>query len=239
MNRAWIYCRTACNVDSLDMQKKRLESFATEQGLSVVGISFDQGSELRIDLPGLLEVKQAAADKRIDVLLAVDVTHISQSVEHFLQYYEFLNRHKVRIITLEKEMDLAPELKPYLGIHRDFSYGKKTKKAAIYCRVDRPATEHTRIALEIQKLTLQDYAAKHHIQITGIYEDDGIPGHTLDRPGLQAMMRDAHAGAFDTVLIVNLTRLYRGDLPMPKELRDLPVKVCSLNTLERNHLTRE
>lgn len=108
-------------------------------------------------------------------------------------------------------------------------------KAAIYCRVDRPATEHSRVALEMQKQRLQDYAAKHRIEITGIYADDGFPGHTLDRPSLQALMRDASAGQFDTILVVNRDRLYRGTAPMPKELRELPAKVRSLNALERSH----
>lgn len=100
--------------------------------------------------------------------------------------------------------------------------------AAIYCRVACPVT---RDLLNTQRQRLERYAAKHHIEIVGTYEDNGYPGNTLERPGLQALMREAAHKTFDTVLIVNRARLFRASGPstMPKELRTPPFKIWAID----------
>lgn len=85
-------------------------------------------------------------------------------------------------------------------------------KAAIYCRVDQGGNaEMQRNALEFQRIRLEEYALQHNIQITGYYEDRGYPGCLTDRPGLTRLINDCLAGRFDTVLVVNYNRLYRGN----------------------------
>ena len=59
------------------------------------------------------------------------------------------------------------------------------KRTAVYCRVDRGGnSEMRRDALEMQKRKLERYAAEKGLPISGYYEDDGFPGHDLNRPGL-------------------------------------------------------
>ena len=106
-------------------------------------------------------------------------------------------------------------------------------KAVLYCRVDRPATEFSKEVLETQKRQLEAYARKKGMEIVGVYTDDGFPGINLERPGLQAMMRDVNDGKAGAVLVVNRSRLFRG--PMPEELRALPAKLHAIQeiSLER------
>lgn len=54
-------------------------------------------------------------------------------------------------------------------------------KAAIYCRVASPGPI-TRELLDTQRQRLERYAAEHHIEVIGTYEDNGYPGNTLTAP---------------------------------------------------------
>ena len=72
------------------------------------------------------------------------------------------------------------------------------KRTAVYCRVDRGGnSEMRRDALEMQKRKLEHYAAEKGLPISGYYEDDGFPGHDLNRPGLTRLLKDYHAGVFE------------------------------------------
>lgn len=85
-------------------------------------------------------------------------------------------------------------------------------KAAIYCRVDGGGSlEMRRDALEMQKRELERYAVRKRIHVSGYYEDDGFPGYDLKRPGLTQMLKDYDAGLFEQILVVNRSRLYRGN----------------------------
>lgn len=105
-----------------------------------------------------------------------------------------------------------------------------TNKAAVYCRVDRGGSPETRKkALELQKRKLEHYAKKKGLQISGYYEDDGFPGHDLERPGLTRLAKDYRAGMFAQVLVIDQSRLYRGSQwREPK----WPFKVRSLNQVD-------
>ena len=109
---------------------------------------------------------------------------------------------------------------------------KAYHKAAIYCRVASPGPM-TRELLDVQRQRLERYAVKHHIEIVGTYEDSGYPGNTLERPGLQALMREAAHKTFDTVLVVSRDRLFRAPGPsaISKELRTPPFKIQAINEL--------
>lgn len=112
-NRVWIYCRTAQkNETAIEMQKRWLRTYAAEQGFSIVGGSSDQQNGLTLERPGLLEVNKAVNDMRIDILLVANVSRIARSTEHIVQYYGFLDRHKVKICTPNRnEVDMIPEFK--------------------------------------------------------------------------------------------------------------------------------
>lgn len=107
------------------------------------------------------------------------------------------------------------------------------KRVAIYCRVDRGGNPEMRQeALELQKRKLEHYAQKKGVQISGYYEDDGFPGHDLERPGLTQMMKDYQAGIFKQVLVVDRSRLYRGSRWSEPQW---PFPIYSLNQLGHHH----
>ena len=106
------------------------------------------------------------------------------------------------------------------------------KRTAIYCRVDSGGnSEMRRDTLKMQKRKLEGYAAAKGFQISGYYEDDGFPGHDLNRPGLTRLLNDYHAGVFEQVLVVNCSRLYRGCRWNEPQW---PFQVCSVKQLEHN-----
>lgn len=108
----------------------------------------------------------------------------------------------------------------------------KTKRAAIYCRVDSGGTpEMQQQALNLQTEKLERYASSHGLQIVGHYQDAGYPGHDMSRPGLAQLVRDCEAGVFEQVLVVNRSRLYRG---AREEEPKWPFPVFSMNQLEQN-----
>lgn len=106
------------------------------------------------------------------------------------------------------------------------------KRTAVYCRVDRGGnSEMRRDALEMQKRKLERYAAAQGFQISGYYEDDGFPGHDLNRPGLTRLLNDYHAGVFEQVLVINRGRLYRGSRWNEPQWT---FQVCSVKQLEHD-----
>lgn len=108
-NRIWLYCRTAQKDEAaIEMQKRRLETYAAEQGFCIAGISSDQQSGLTLDRPGLLEVNRAVEEKLADIVLVVNLDRICRSAIGMVQYWEYLGRHGVRLHTVsEGEVDLT------------------------------------------------------------------------------------------------------------------------------------
>lgn len=86
-----------------------------------------------------------------------------------------------------------------------------SKKAVLYCRVDRGASaENAHFAIEHQIAYLTRFAEKHHYTVIDIYSDIGLPGHDLTRPELNRMKQAAEKGMFDAIFVVNRDRLFRG-----------------------------
>ena len=86
-----------------------------------------------------------------------------------------------------------------------------SKKAVLYCRVDRGASaENAHFAIEHQIAYLTRFAEKHHYTVIDIYSDIGLPGHDLARPELNRMKQAAEKGMFDAIFVVNRDRLFRG-----------------------------
>ena len=106
------------------------------------------------------------------------------------------------------------------------------KKAAIYCRVDGGGSAETRRqVLEAQRCRLKRRAGERKIQIAAYYEDNGYSGNDLDRPGLAQLLADHRKGMFDAVLVVNRSRLYRGNSQGEPQW---PFQIDSLNPLEHD-----
>lgn len=104
---------------------------------------------------------------------------------------------------------------------------------ALYCRVDRIGNAEDALhAINLQKEALNAHADRNNLQIAGYYEDCGFPGTHMDRPGLEKMIADCKAGLFDTVLVYNIARLYRGSCHPEWPFHILSVKEPELNLTE-------
>ena len=105
-------------------------------------------------------------------------------------------------------------------------------KAAIYCRVDQGGNAETQYdALETQRIRLEQYALHHNMQIVGYYEDRGYPGYLTERPGLTRLINGCLGKQFDTVLVVNHDRLYRGNGYKPPQW---PFQIWTIDQPQRN-----
>lgn len=105
-------------------------------------------------------------------------------------------------------------------------------KAAAYIRVSTESqTGEDRYGLPAQKEAISNYAQAQGIEIVKWYSDEGISGATLDRPGLQALMRSATEKNFQTVLVAKFDRVARDlfvSLFVEKELLLNEVQIVSV-----------
>lgn len=99
--------------------------------------------------------------------------------------------------------------------------------AATYCRVS------TLLGQDIahQLTPIQQFAAGRGLSIVASYDDEGISGTKMRRPGLDRLIRDARLGKFKVVIVAALDRIGRnlvGTLELFLELQHYGVAVISL-----------
>ena len=82
-------------------------------------------------------------------------------------------------------------------------------RVAIYCRVS--SDEQVRVggSLPDQERRLKLRAESEGWQIAEVFKDEGISGHTDERPALQRMMEACRQGEVDLIIITQLDRLFR------------------------------
>ena len=82
--------------------------------------------------------------------------------------------------------------------------------AAIYCRLSREDEKTGESgSISTQKSILTEYAEKNNFAIYKTYVDDGYSGTTFERPGFQAMLKDADDKKFNIILVKDLSRFGR------------------------------
>lgn len=85
-------------------------------------------------------------------------------------------------------------------------------RAALYYRVSQPGQVEA-FGYDAQKRDLPKHAARMGWTIAGHYEEPGISGDSLlTRPGIRRLLEDAQRGQFDVILVIEDTRLSRGEL---------------------------
>ncbi len=90
-------------------------------------------------------------------------------------------------------------------------------KAALYGRY---STDKQREAsIEDQFRNCKRHAEHEGWLIMARYKDGAVSGATADRPNYQAMLADAQAGAFDLLLVDDLSRLSRDDVELKQTVR--------------------
>lgn len=82
-------------------------------------------------------------------------------------------------------------------------------RAAIYTRVSTMMQNAEGHSMEAQHDRLIEHINSNGYELAKIYSDPGISAKDLKRPGIQELIRDLKAGAFDIVIVHKLDRLTR------------------------------
>lgn len=83
-------------------------------------------------------------------------------------------------------------------------------KAAAYIRVSTEGqTGEDTFGMAAQEEAVKSYAAAKGIDIIAWYQDEGISGATLDRPGLQQILTDSADRRFNILLVAKMDRIAR------------------------------
>lgn len=103
---------------------------------------------------------------------------------------------------------------------------------AAYLRVSTAnQAEEDKFGIAAQRSSVEDWAHQHGDTIVAWYEDDGISGGTLARPGLQSLILDAEEQTFSAVLVAKMDRIARdlmAQLWIEKELLKHAVEIISV-----------
>ena len=101
----------------------------------------------------------------------------------------------------------------------------KAKRAALYLRV---STDNQ--SVENQRRELTAIASQRGWQIVATYSDEGVSGAKGrdERPGLNAMLRDATRGKFDVVMCWSVDRIGRSLSDLVNGLQELHTAGCDL-----------
>ncbi|HHS96678.1 MAG TPA: recombinase family protein [Chloroflexi bacterium] len=82
-------------------------------------------------------------------------------------------------------------------------------RVALYARVSTEMQAEEGLSIAAQLAEMREYAKKQGWEVVAEFVDAGVSGSTMDRPGLQALLQAAEEGAFDVVLVHELSRLSR------------------------------
>lgn len=98
---------------------------------------------------------------------------------------------------------------------------EKRLRVCAYVRVS-VASEELEESLEAQRQYFTTRIASNPAwEFAGIYADDGVSGFLNQRPGFQAMLRDARQGKFDLVMVKSVSRFARNTETLLKATREL------------------
>ncbi len=122
----------------------------------------------------------------------------------------------------------------YAGITAGSSVGEKSMKNVVaYCRVS-TSKEDQLNSLAAQKLFFEEFIKKQSdYNLVGIYADEGLSGTKIkNRKDFQRMLKDAQKGAFDILLVKDISRFARNTvdfLTAFRHLKDIGVQVIFVN----------
>jgi site-specific DNA recombinase len=90
-------------------------------------------------------------------------------------------------------------------------------RAAAYARF---STDKQRDAsIDDQLRNCRRWAERHGAEVAAVFEDRGVSGASKDRPGFKDMLAAAESGAFDVLLVDDLSRLSRDDVETKQTIR--------------------
>lgn len=95
------------------------------------------------------------------------------------------------------------------------------KRAAVYCRVSTESEEQL-ASLREQESFFKDYTSEHGLMLFRIYADSGRSGTRLaNRTAFAEMMQDAKQGAFEVLLVKDISRMARNVLDFLQTVRTI------------------
>ncbi len=86
------------------------------------------------------------------------------------------------------------------------------ERVAAYARVSTDMQAEDGLSITAQLNEIREYATARGWTVVSEFVDPGISGQTLDRPGLQSMLTAAEQGAFDILIVHELSRLSRSSV---------------------------
>lgn len=104
----------------------------------------------------------------------------------------------------------------------------------IYCRVSTTAQAEEGYSIEEQQTLLKKYAEAHGWAVNNVLVDGGYSGKNMERPGLQALLRDVKAHRINRVLVYKMDRLSRSQKEMLYLIEDefIPNKISFVSMTE-------
>ena len=93
------------------------------------------------------------------------------------------------------------------------------KPVVTYVRVSTPAQVSTGRSLEDQTASVRRFTLGNGLEIVQEYRDEGVSGHTLERPALKELRALLRSGAAKTLVVSHIDRLTRSGLDL-QELLD-------------------
>ncbi len=106
MEKIVLYCRSAiADENAIDVQKKKLISFAKTEGYGECEIYCDNGeSGSTFDRPAMNKLNSDIRKGFIKIVVAVDVARICRNIVIFQEWADFLIKYGVRFIAVDDGM---------------------------------------------------------------------------------------------------------------------------------------
>ncbi|UXW85094.1 recombinase family protein [Microbacterium azadirachtae] len=109
----------------------------------------------------------------------------------------------------------------------------KTMRAATYRRVSTEGQKDN-TSLPEQRRKTREEAERRGWEVVAEYADEGITGTDANRPAWREMLRDAEAGKFDVLIVLNTKRFARKSWHAIKEMENLLELGVSLVSLQES-----
>jgi len=98
---------------------------------------------------------------------------------------------------------------------------KTSTKAVGYIRVSTQDQVQEGLSLDVQEVRIRAYCEARGWDLLRIYRDEGVSAKSLDRPGIQSLIRDLARDGVNVVVVLKLDRLTRSVRDLGTLIEDL------------------